>query len=65
MLAAFIVTLISVLIAGLAFYAMHQSKPSSLKLSASLLKLFSVSIEVESDDRRKKLSPSEQEQDSR
>ena len=31
---------------GLAFYAMHRSKPSRLKLSASLLKLASFSIEV-------------------
>jgi hypothetical protein len=37
-------------IAGLAFYAMHRSKPSRLKLSASLLRLFSFSIEVESQD---------------
>jgi hypothetical protein len=31
--------------------------PSRLKLSASLLKLFSISIEVESDDRRDELPP--------
>lgn len=49
MLAAVIITV--VLIAGIVFYAMYRSKPSRLKLSASLLKLFSVSIEVESDDR--------------
>lgn len=59
--ASFIISI--VLIAALVFYAMHRSKPSSLKLSASLLKLFSVSIEVESDDHRKKLPPSELEQD--
>jgi hypothetical protein len=47
-----------VLVAGLVFYAMHRSKPSRLKLSASLLKLFSISIEVESDDRRAELPPS-------
>jgi hypothetical protein len=39
-------------IAGLAFYAMHRSKPSRLKLSATLLKLASFSIEVESQDER-------------
>lgn len=44
-----------VLIAGLVFYAMHRSKPSRLRLSATLLKLFSISIEVESDDRRREL----------
>lgn len=37
-----------VLVAGLVFYAMYRSKPSHLKLSATLLKLFSFSIEVES-----------------
>jgi hypothetical protein len=41
-----------VLITGLAFYAMHRSKPSRLKLSATLLKLASFSIEVESVDER-------------
>jgi hypothetical protein len=39
-------------IVGLAFYAMHRSKPSRLKLSASLLRLFSFSIEVESQAER-------------
>lgn len=36
-------------VSGLAFYAMHRSKPSRLKLNASLLKLASFTIEVESD----------------
>jgi hypothetical protein len=40
-----------VLIAALAFYAMHRSKPSRLKLSATLLKA-SFSIEVEALDDR-------------
>jgi hypothetical protein len=39
-------------VSGLAFYAMHRSKPRRLKLSASLLKLASFSIEVESQDSR-------------
>ena len=51
------VIICAVLIAGLAFYAMHRSKPSRLKLSANLLKLFSFSIEVESDDHRGELPP--------
>ena len=47
------------LAAALAFYAMHRSKPSRLKLSATLLRLFSFSIEVESDDyHREELPPS-------
>ena len=50
MLAAVLTTV--VLIAGLVLYAMHRSKPSRLRLSVTLLKLFSISIEVESDDRR-------------
>jgi hypothetical protein len=49
-LAAVILTVI--LVAGLVFYAMHRSKPSRLRLSASLLKLVSFSIEVESQDER-------------
>jgi hypothetical protein len=44
-------------IVGLAFYAMHRSKPGRFKLSANLLKLFSLSIEVESDDHRGELPP--------
>jgi hypothetical protein len=39
-------------VAVLALYAMHRSKPSRLKLSASLLKLVSFSLEVESQDGR-------------
>jgi hypothetical protein len=54
-LAAVIITVF--LVAGLVFYAMHQSKPSRLRLRASLLKLFSISIEVESDDRHGELPP--------
>jgi len=48
-----------VLVAALVFYAMHRSKPSRLKLSATLLKLASFSIEVESQDERvgRELSP--------
>jgi hypothetical protein len=40
-------------VSSLAFYAMHRSKPSRLKLTASLLKLASFSIEVESKDERR------------
>ena len=43
-----------VLIAGLAFFAMLRSKPSRLKLSASVLKFVSFSIEVESQDERQR-----------
>jgi hypothetical protein len=39
-------------VSSLALYAMHRSKPSRLKLSASLLKLASFSIEIESQDGR-------------
>lgn len=41
-----------VLIAGLAFYAMHRAKPGRFKLSATLLKFASFSIEVEAQDER-------------
>jgi hypothetical protein len=54
-LAVVITCVVLLPIAGLAFYAMHRSKPTRLKLSASLLKLFSFSIEVESDDHRGEL----------
>lgn len=51
MLAMVVVIIVVVLaVSGLAFYAMHRSKPSRLKLSASLHKLASFSIEVESRD---------------
>lgn len=60
MLAAFIITV--VLVVGLVFYAMHRSKPSRFRLSASLLRLFSISIEVESDDRRGELPSSDRPQ---
>jgi hypothetical protein len=51
-LALVVIVVIVVAISGLAFYAMHRSKPSRLKLTASLLKLASFSIEVESQDSR-------------
>jgi hypothetical protein len=47
---AVIVVVIVLAVSGLALYAMHRSKPSRFKLSASLLKLGSFSIEVESQD---------------
>jgi hypothetical protein len=37
-------------VSSLAFYAMHRSKPSRLKLTANLLKLASFSIEVVSQN---------------
>lgn len=57
MLAAVIISVF--LIAGLVFYAMHRSRPSRLKLSASLLKLLLFSIEVESVDRHGELPSSD------
>jgi hypothetical protein len=47
---AVIVVVIVLAVSGLVLYAMHRSKPSRLMLSASLLKLASFSIEVESQD---------------
>jgi hypothetical protein len=44
----------AVLVALLALYAMHRSKPSRLKLSASLLKLINFSIEIESQDEQQR-----------
>jgi len=41
-----------VLVAALIFYAMYRSKPGRLKLSATLLKLASFTIEVEALDER-------------
>jgi hypothetical protein len=51
-LAIVAVIIIIIAVCVLALYAMHRSKPSRLKLSASLLKLVSFSIEVESQDGR-------------
>lgn len=47
-----VIVVIVLAVSSLAFYAMHRSKPSHLKLSASLLKLASFSIEVDSADDR-------------
>jgi hypothetical protein len=55
MLAAVIITV--VLIAGLVFYAIRSK--TRLKVTASLLKLASFSIEVESDGRRGEIPPSD------
>ena len=51
-LAMVVIVVVVLAVSGLAFYAMHRSNPSRLKLSASLLKLASFSIEVESQDGR-------------
>jgi Tfp pilus assembly protein PilV len=58
-LAMVVIIVVVLAVSGLAFYAMHRSKPSRLRLSASLLKLASFSIEVESQDGRQggKLPP--------
>jgi Tfp pilus assembly protein PilV len=48
MLAVVVIVVVVLAVSGLAFYAMHRSKPSRLQLSASPLKLASFSIEVES-----------------
>jgi hypothetical protein len=52
MSAMVVIVVVVFAVSGLAFYAMHRSKPSRLKLTASLLKLASFSIEVESQDGR-------------
>jgi hypothetical protein len=47
-----VVIVVVVAVCALALYAMHRSKPSRFKLTATVLKLASFSIEVESQDRR-------------
>ena len=60
MLAAAIICIVLLPIVALAFYAMHRSKPGRLKLSATLLKLASFSIEVEAaEDRAGRELPAE------
>ncbi len=54
---AVVIIVIVLAASGLAFYAMHRSKPSRLKLTASLLKLASFSIEVESQGGRQSELP--------
>jgi hypothetical protein len=49
---AIVIIIVVLAVSGLAAYAMHRSKPSRLKLSASFLKVASFSIEVESQDER-------------
>ena len=50
MLAMIVIIVVVLAVSCLALHAMHWSKPSRLKLTASLLKLASFSIEVESQD---------------
>ena len=52
MLAMVVIIIVVLAVCSLALYAMHRSKPSRLKLTASLLKVASFSIEVESRDER-------------
>jgi hypothetical protein len=52
MLAMIVIIVVVLAVSCLALHAMHWSKPSRLKLTASLLKLASFSIEVESQDGR-------------
>lgn len=58
---AMVIVVVVLAVSGLAFYAMHRSKPSRLKLTASLLKLASFSIAIESQDSRQggELPPTE------
>ena len=51
-LAVVVIVLVILAVSGLALYAMHQSKPSRLKLTAGILKLASFPIEVESEGGR-------------
>ena len=51
MLAMIVIIVVVLAVSGLVLYAMHRSKPSRLKLTASLLRLASFTIEVELDDR--------------
>lgn len=49
---AMVIIVIVLAVSGLAFYAMHRSKPTRLRLSASLLKLATFSVEVDSAEDR-------------
>jgi hypothetical protein len=43
----------------LVFYVVRKSKPGRFRLSATLLKLISINIEVDAQDERDKLPPGE------
>ena len=42
-------------VVALAFYVVHRSKPGRFRLSATLLKLVSITIEVDAEDKPGKL----------
>lgn len=44
-----VVTIISVLVAGLVFYALYRSRLTRFRLAFSVLRLIWINIEVESD----------------
>jgi hypothetical protein len=57
-LAMVVIVFIVFAVSGLALYAMHGGKPVRLKLSASLLKLATFSVEVDSADDRQAVKAS-------
>jgi hypothetical protein len=54
-LALWITCIVVLPVLALVFYVVRRSKPTRFKLSATLLKLVSINIEVDSEDRPKEL----------
>jgi len=54
-LALWITCIVVLPVLALAFYVVRRSKPGRFRLSATLLRLVSISIEVDSEDKPKEL----------
>ena len=55
MLALWITCIVVLPVLALVFYVVRRSKPGRFRLSATLLKLVSISIEVDAEDKPKEL----------
>lgn len=60
MLAVLLVCIVVLPVLGLVFYVVHRIKPGRFRLSATLLKLVSISIEVDAQDKPDEQPPGNQ-----
>ena len=56
MLALWITCVVVLPVLALVFYVVRRSKPGRFRLSATLLKLMSITIEVDSEDKPRELA---------
>ena len=60
MLALWITCIVVLPVLALVFYVVRRSKPGRFRLSATLLKLLSINIEVDAQDKPDELPPGNQ-----